>query len=190
MPTLGRIALHILAHCTCEYQPRVLCTCSRPCFNILRTSPVHSGSSSARAWRSSFLLLAAHGFLTSSSFPRGETAAVNGASAPHFRPRDHEMGTMVLPLFPGTSSVSSLEPISLSAGAPLGTSKWEKFHPLEPKVCPKVSSAFPRVRTAEQRRSQPRRNSCRQKRCALAPTPPSASASLSPSLVSPCRTDQ
>lgn len=96
MHTLGRIALHILAHCTCEYQPRVLCTCSRPCFNILRTSPVHSGSSSARAWRSSFLLLAAHGFLTSSSFPGGKTAAaVNGASAPHFRPRDHKMGTMV-----------------------------------------------------------------------------------------------
>ena len=49
---------------------------------------------------------------------------------------------------------TSVPPLSPSAGAPLGPSKWEKFHPLEPKVCPKVSSAFPRVRTAEQRRSR------------------------------------
>ena len=149
-----------------------------------RPSRQHVAARARAHARDSFLLLAAHGFLTSSSFPRGEMGQALPISAGS---RNGHDGTS---LFPGTSA-SSLEPISLSAGAPLGTSKWEKFHPLEPKVCPKVSSAFPRVRTAEQRRSEPRRNCCRQKRCARLRQrrlhlPPS------PSLVSPCRsrTDQ
>ena len=173
------IALHILAHVriypTLIVQPPTHASslCARASYIAAARARAHATKqlSPRRPRLSNFILV-----------PPGETAAVNGASsAPHFRGitkwarwylsvpghlRRQLLGTHV-------------PPIPLSAGAPLGTSKWEKFHPLEPKVCPKVSSAFPRVRTAEQRRSEPRRNCCRQKRCALAPTPPSASASLS-----------
>ena len=168
---------------------------SRTCFiHSSAHEPRESQRARSHARLNSFLPFS--GFLTSSSSSQGETAAVNGANVPPF-PRDHgggegEMGTMV-PLVPGTSWKLEPRPLSPSARVPRSDPpNGRSSIPWNRKLCPKVSRAFPRVRTTEQRRSHggtaaaAAKNALRA--CAFLSSRQSVCLHLP--LVSPCRTDQ
>ena len=181
------IAHHILAHVriypTHFVQPPMLHRSAHE----PRPSRQHVEARASAHVETAFSSSTAHGFLTSSSFPGGKRRQVNGANAPHFRGITKWARWYLCSRAPPPASWNPCSPSLPQRGCPVRHLQMGEVPSPGTESMPKSLQRFP-TRQDGRTAPEPQRN-CRQKRCALAPTPQSApvrlssaSASLSPSL--------